>query len=498
MTAREETARRLFFYLHGEEWEQYRAILAVFSGTFFAEFSPEDVTSRLAHDGVELPVDIVGARLERLVEWGNLGVSSSVGNPTSLDDYYKRRNRYLITRAGQEVHALVEGTLRRVDEVRDVSTGRLGAVRSALEALAALDLERVDSERLAESVRQVFDPHIAFTDEITQFFAAINQWQSRYDLESDELKFFAEVLVGYVSDRINEIERTARPIGRTLEKLAPRSATIAARVRGQLAERVEEAGLTETVAVTQAAGSRPEDWDHLAGWFVSQSGNPSRIERLTRQAVAAVRTLTTNLSRLSRVGLGASSRRSDFLRLASFFATVDSGDLDRLAAAAFGLHGPIHFGVPAEDHDDPVTPTTTWWKAPRALVPISIRTRGDTTNRGQASPLRDRSAEKRLMLERRQRLLEARQRVDRELLALGTIDGSHLSMPALARLQGLIDRASAQNTHAQVQTVEDGGLACQVTKTPGRSTQVWTPEGTLVVIDRSVQITVASHAGVAS
>lgn len=498
MTTREETARRLFSYLHGEEWKQYRAILAVFSGTFFAEFTPEDVTSRLAQVGVELPVEVVGSRLERLVEWGNLGVSSSVGNPTSLDDYYRRRNRYLITRAGQEVHGLVEGTLRRVDEVRDVSTGRLGAVRSALEALAALDLERVDSVRLAEAVRQVFDPHIAFTDEITQFFTAINQWQSRYDLEPDELKFFAEVLVGYVSDRINEIERTARPIGRTLEKLAARSEAIATRVGGQLAERVEEAGLSETVAVTQAAGSRPEDWDHLAGWFVSKPGNPSRIERLTRQAVAAVRTLTTNLSRLSRVGLGASSRRSDFLRLAGFFAAIEPGNLDRLAAAAFGLHGPIHFGVPAEDHDDPVSPTTTWWEAPRALVPISIRTRGDTTNRGQASPLRDRSAEKRLMLERRSRLLEARQRVDRELLALDSIDGSHLSMAALSRLQGLIDRASARNIRTRAQTVEDGGLACRVTRTPGRSTQVWTPEGTLVVIDRRVEISAASPAGVAS
>lgn len=498
MTAREETARRLFFYLHGDEWEQYRAILSIFSGTFFAEFTPEEVTSRLHEHGLELDVDTVGARLERLVEWGNLAVSSSVGNPTSLVDYYRRRNRYLITRAGQEVHALVERTLERVDEIRDVSTGRLVSVRTALETLAQMEIERVDTDRLAEAVRQVFDPHTAFTDEITQFFTSINHWQSRYDLEPDELRFFAEVLVGYVADRINEIERTARPIGRILEELADRHATIADRVRGQLAQRVEQAGLDETVSITQTAGSRVDDWEHLASWFVSDPANPSRIERLTRQAVAAIRTLTANLSRLSRVGIGASSRRSDLLRLAQFFSTADPDDMHRLAAAAFGLHGPVHFGALSEDHEDPVSPATSWKNAPRAAVPISIRARGDTANRGRASPLKDRSREKDLIRERRRGALEARRRVDRELIGIGALDGSHLTMAALTRLQGLLDRAALRSGFTEVRTVEDGGLVCRVTRAPGHTTTLTCPEGSLALEGRTVEILAASPREAAS
>lgn len=491
MTSHQELARRLFSYLHGEEWAEYRAILAVFSGTFFAEFSPEEVAARLSAEGLDLPVDTVTSRLDSLVGWGNLTVSSSVGNPTSLADYYRRRNRYLITRPGQEVFGLVEETLARVDEVRDVSTGRLGAVRAALDDIESLNVAEVEGERLAEAVRQVFDPHIAFTDEITQFFASINQWQSRYDLEPHELVFFAEVLVGYVSDRIHEIERSARPIGRVLARLEDRYADIAGRVRGKLSERVDQAGLSGTVTVTHTPGSSIDDWEHLAAWFVSSPTTPSRIERLTRQAVAAVRTLTTNLSRLSRVGVGLSSRRSDFLRLAGFFASATPDEAHRLATAAFGLHGPVHFGVLADDHDDPVPTTTPWREAPRATVPVSIRTRGETTNRGRASPVRDRSQEKELMRERRRRVAEARRRVDRELLDLGTLDGSFVSMAALGRLLGLLDRASVRRGDNGWRSVEDGALLCRVKTTPGRSTVVSCPEGILRLTDRTVELVTA-------
>ena len=120
-------------------------------------------------------------------------VSSSIGQPSNLADYYRRRNRYLITRAGQEVYGLVEGVLSRVDEVRDISTGRLRALLASLSELASIDLDVVGDERISDLVRAVFDAHTTFADEITQFSASINQWQSRYDLDPDEFRFFAEV-----------------------------------------------------------------------------------------------------------------------------------------------------------------------------------------------------------------------------------------------------------------------------------------------------------------
>jgi uncharacterized protein (TIGR02677 family) len=480
--------RDLFRYVVTLEWADYRAIMGVFADTFFSEFTPDDVAARLADAGHMLETAIVGERLDSLRRWGNLTVSSAVGNPQSIQDYYRRRNRYLITRPGQEVHQLVEGVLTRVDAVTDVSTARLRALIDALERLAALDAEREDPTVLADAVGAVFDPHEAFTAEITQLFAAINQWQSRYDLSPEELRFFAEVLVGYVGERLEEIERAARPIGQRLAALREKFVTLAERANKGLAGRIVAAGLSGSVAVRHRAGSRLQDWQHLCSWFLRIPGRPSRIETLTREAIAAVRTLTLNLTRLSRIGVGSASRRADFLRLAQFFDQAPT-DAQRLAAAAFGLAPTNHFGTPSVDAGDPVSSTTSWWDAPRAEVAVSIRERGDSTPRGRITPIPDRSQQRMLVEQRRARERAARERVDYELLDESVLDGRTLSAGALVRLQEVIARTLVRlDTRATSAEWSDGRLICRIERTPGRHTSVHAPAGTLTLLDLTASI----------
>jgi uncharacterized protein (TIGR02677 family) len=484
-----ERGRRLFRYLVGEEWNEYRAIIAVFAGTFFAEFTPDDVAVALARDGVVLHRGVVADRLERLRDWGNLTVSSSVGQPASLADYYKRRNLYLITRAGQEVHTVVEGVLSHVDEVRDVSAGRLRTMLDALGELTGTPLDALGDERITDLVRSVFDSHAAFADEITQFSASINHWQSRYDLDPDEFRFFAEVLVGYVGERLDEIERAARPIGRHLVALRTRLTELTARLQRGLAGRVEQAGLGDAVAVARAAGSAAGDWEHLALWFVGSPTTPSRLERLSRDAIVAIRTLTLNLTRLSRFGLAAASRRADFLRLAALFHRSEPGDVARVAVAALGMHPPRHLGTLAADADDPESPTVSWWAAAKAQVPVSVRLRGDSTNRGRPTPLADKSAALELLRRRREAEQRARERVDAELLAAGELDGSHLSTAALRRLQDLLGRsAHGAVPQADERLVTEAGLTCRVRRRADVQTRVGTPDGVLTLLGVEVTI----------
>ncbi|MFN0026715.1 MAG: TIGR02677 family protein [Acidimicrobiales bacterium] len=490
-----DDARRLFRYITVEEWRDYRAIMTVFAGTFFSEFVVEDVASRLEEQGIKIELNLLAERLESLRRWGNLTVSSAVGNPASIADYYRRRNRYLITRAGQEVHTVVEGVLARIDEVRDVSTSRLRALAEALHALAAVDPASADPHRLADLVRAVFDPHEAFTTEIAQFFVAINQWQNRYDLDPEEFAFFAEVLVGYVAERLDEIERLTRPIAATLALLEPNTGLIATRAAGGLAARVDQAGLGGSVSVSRQPGTSPADWAHLAAWFVRRGTIPSRIEQLTAQAVAAIRTLTMNLTRLSRVGVAASSRRADLLRLAAFFNDAESdAALSRLAVAAFGLHPPIHWGVLASDSEDPVATTTPWAEAPPALVPVSLRQRGDTANRGRASPIPDRTAALRLLEQRRAHQQADALDIDRELLAAFPLDAHVLSSAAMARAQDLIASALRQiGVQHNERTIVEGRLRCAIVRTPGRHTTLCSEHGRLELADLTVTITASGN-----
>lgn len=478
------------------ESPDYRVILGVFAGTFFAELTPDDVAARLAEAGVELPADTVAARLESLRGWGNLEVSASVGQVSTVADYYRRRNRYLITRIGQEVHELVEGVLNQVDDVRDVSLGRLDALATAMEALLALDADSAEPAALADAVRAVFDPHRAFSAEITQFFAAINQWQARFDLDESEFAFFSEVLVGYVGERLELLERRARPIGALLDALAPRVPVLVARARDGLAARVADSGLNG-VRIRAGHGSTVEDWENLSAWFRGRPGAPSRVATLGRDAVNAVRTLTQNLTRLSRSGVGGSSRRADYLLLARSFddAGRDSpADLPRLAAAAFGLFPCRHLGAAAGDDTDAVASSTSWWDAPPAQVPVSLRERADTTNRGRSGQVQDRSMQREHLLARRRADEERGTAARSELLATAGSDGGLLAetvLPerALAALQRLLGPAVAAMGPGRAKgEIEVDGLRCVVERRPGESTTLRTPAGSLRLIDLTVTI----------
>jgi len=480
-------ARQLFRYLGGEEWQEYRAILSVFAGTFFAEFTSDDVAAHQVAADAGLDADAVAARLESLRRWGNLTVSSSIGAPASLDDYYRRRNRYLITRAGQEVHELVEGVLAGVDEIGDVQAGRLRDLHLTLEELAAQLDAGAGGEELADRVRRIFDLHERFTSELTQFFAELNQWQNRYDLDAGEVQLFATVLVGYVSEKLSEIERMTRPIARGLEAILTRLDDLLPALRTGLAARVDDAGLAADVPVRRLKGTDPADWEHLAAWFRQPPGRPSRLDQLTRQAVAAVRTLTANVTRLSRAGLGAASRRADFVKLAGFFDRATSaGDAHRIAAAAFGLGSCRRIGAPAADADDPVPTVTPWREAPRATVAVSLRIRGDRSQRGLATPVRDRRTERAWIRQRRERERVAREAVAAELLESagegGLLDGAQLSVASFTLLRDLLGRSGhGYSPGATVRAATADGVRCEVRRIEGVRTVVECPEGRLAL-----------------
>jgi len=421
--------------------------------------------------------DTIPDRLERLRGWGNLSASTSVGNPASLDDYYKRRHRYLITRAGQEVYDMVEGILHRIDDVSDVQAGRLRDLYRALEHLIVLcqrGLASVETEQIIDAVRMVFDPHESFSTEITQFFASINQWQSRFDLEAEEITFFAEVLVGYVSEQLVEIERMARPIASSLQVLSP-----------YLPEVVQQ-------AVHSAAGAKLSDWNHLKRWFGAGNDGQSRLDALTRQALAAVRTLTGNLTRLSRVGAGGASRRRDFVRLATYINDAESADqVQRLMAASFGLFPARHLGMLANDADDPVATTTPWQQAPRANVPVSLRERGMRTQSGGVSSVRSRAAAREQLRMARQRERDAETLTAEELLAAvdggGQLTEIAVSPRALRRLQTLMATSSARRKPGHtMRDARDRNLHIQLQRVTGQQVHIRSSDGVLTLIDATM------------
>ena len=492
-------ARMLFRYLGGEEWDEYRAILAVFADTYFSDFGPADVHARITgtHLAEAMSPDTVHDRLESLRRWGNLEASTDIGRPSSIDDYYRRRHRYLITPAGQQVFDLVERVLASADQVADPQSGRLSELRRHLQLLADhaprqyRDLPAAD---VTAAVRSVFDTHERFADELTGFFRQLAQWQSRYDLSPEEVQLLAGVIVGYVDERLNEIERMRKPIERCLETILAGLDALLASIDTGLAGRVSDAGLDDEFDVRRLQGSEPEHWRLLRGWFCDEPARPARLTQLTDQALAAVRTLTANLSRLSRLGALTTSRRADFLRLAAFVDDVPSAQQAHdVFSAALGLGSCRHGGLLAADAEDPAPTATAWRDAPCASVPVSLRERGERMQRGWPTPMRDRREAQQHMRERIERERVERQASAAELLswvdADGSVDGAELSSGAFAFLRDLIAIAGRQAPDAGgMRASHAWGLRCELRRVHHASTVVHCPQGRMTMHDMTVVI----------
>ena len=202
-----------------------------------------------------------------------------------------------------------------------------------------------------------------------------------------------------------------------------------------------------------------------------------------------------NLTRLSSSGVGGTSRRADLVRLAGLFDRSSPDDAPRLAQAVFGLGGARHLGTPSADVDDPVASTTPWPDAPPATVAVSLRERGDRTNRGHTTPLRDRSIEQRLVRDRREAARAAARRIDDELTDVD-LDGATVSVAALHRLQGLVGSTLARMGPTAIEgDAVDTGLRCAIRREPGRTITVTTDEGTLRFDGLTVQVSSIASTG---
>src|SRR5438105_3430044 len=140
------------------------------------------------------------------------------------------------------------------------------------------------------------------------------------------------------------------------------------------------------------------------------------------------------------------SLRRHFLRLAGWFDQATPEQAHVLYTSAFALYGARHLGVTLEAGIAEALPaTTSWWRAPAAPVPVSIRERGDRTPRGRTARMADHRAQKeRLVGERKQEAIRREQAIA-ELVAVGDrLHDARLSATALHVLLELLAQATAR------------------------------------------------------
>ena len=473
----------------------YIAIMRTFTSGIsglLSDQSAAEVRQRLRDEyGIELDLDTVDERLSFLVEHGNLARSPRETEARSIREYLQTRSRYQLTQRGETVHRQVEELLDSAETAREVSSEMLGAILAGLERLTGYDevtVAAVKPDDVARQITTLFAQFERLVDSTRDFYTYLSEVLRRFDLDREQFRAYKAVLLDYLSRFVDEIGLHMPQIGDAILAVEPLAPVLVGRAN----EGQRLVGLDGQRA-RRALGLAIEDWPALRTWFLGEPGREADAAQVRRLATDAMGALLANLRRIVASGSAETSRYRDLITLARWFHDADDDTAHALWAAAFGLFPARHLGFIAE----PVPPTTSWWEAPPAEVPITLRSTGDRTMRGRPGRPADFAAAKQRRIAEREAAERRRRAALAEIAQLdGRIRHARLSDDARTVLLDLYGRALLTagrplRPDEEATSGIAGELRLVVRRTPGSDTVIVSPQGRLELVDLSLEVRAA-------
>lgn len=499
-----------FAYLSTPNAPIYRRVMRAMmteKERFAVHVRPEEVWVALESDG-GLPVttEAVADALDRLAEgsWGNVLAFPDASRVTALEDFYRRRMLYQLSREGEAAEralAQYDAALGTRGALQSVALEDIVALLSSLkEAVVANVVDgSIDEARIHQALRSLRERFVELAENAVAFMGSIQRTIDLHDADVEAFLAYKEQLLEYLERFINDLLTRGAAIAELLASIDADGV----RFLAATAARRESLDATPGEEATAFAAARDRwlgQWSGLAGWFVSTQGRESEAKLLRARARSAIPALLAVVRALHEKAGGRTDRTQDFLTLARWFADLPSdAERHRLWRSAFGLTSVRHLSVTAETEDAwsgaGLGNATPWAEAPPVQISPQLRKSGSYERRGRAARVTDRSAAKSLLADQAQREADqtsaARHRIltdgPRPLSAFGELDPEAFRL-FLGLLGDALGGMGPQTTTSQVHT-SDGELTVTLTRVPEAGIAViQTPDGDLRGPDHLVDI----------
>ncbi|MGX1668090.1 TIGR02677 family protein [Streptomyces sp. NPDC055400] len=482
----------------------YRAVMDVFVGAkerFTVHLRPEDVQAALPTERRPADVEDVAKALDSLVGWGNLRADPDTARVTAVEDFYRKRFIYQLTRAGEAA-----------EEALGVFGEALGR-RGALQAVALHDIVAQLRTLLVLAAEPAPDPtrtHLtlvalgsrfaALAENARAFMGSLQRTIDLHEVEVEDFLAYKDRLIQYLERFIQDLITLGGRIALLLTELGD----VDPLLRAAAAREAADASPAEASIAEKAALERwREKWAGLRAWFLSDTqgeGRASQARLLRGQALGAIPQLLAVVRMLNERRSGRSDRSADFRVLARWFAEApDEAARHRLWRTAFGLYPARHLTVDADTlaarDADPVPPATSWERADPLRISPQLRRTGSYERRGKARKVEDRSAGRRalaaLAAQQSAQMAEARRR----LVTRGEVrlsDLGELDQVAFGLFLQLLGDALATWRPGMTRTVatsNDGSMEIRLALLPGGGrAEIRTPDGVLRGPDHLIEI----------
>lgn len=138
----ESSGPRPFAHVDAPNGELYRRVMRVFAAAkrrFVVHLRPEDVAEAVrADDGTHVTQEQVDGALKSLEEWGNLRADPDTSRVTTVEDFYRARFLYQLSREGEAAERALEVYEQEIGRRGELQAVALEDIRVRLRALRDL------------------------------------------------------------------------------------------------------------------------------------------------------------------------------------------------------------------------------------------------------------------------------------------------------------------------------------------------------------------------
>ncbi len=431
------TRLRAFAYVNVDKTPLYRAIMGIFmhaKQAFGIHLRPAEVRDALAHRGFVLPEEEVEAPLKQLAEWGNLRTDPDTTDVSTVDEFYRERLLFQLTRAGETAEAAIAFFEKEVEQPGALQTSALSDIRELLgelENLASGDLS--DPSKVFRTLKQLCERFEQLTDNAQTFIRSLQRAIDLHGADEDVLLAYKEKLVDYLERFVNKLLVSSVEIAEALRivEASGIEPLLELTARHEIQDRLD----LDAPLLQKTVSSWRGRWAGLRRWFVARQGERSQAEVLRAKTREAIPALLGAIAAHNDRRVSRTDRHADLRTLARWFAQAPSdADAHRLWRVAFGVTSARHLRVNDETLDawdqQGVTPKRSWLEAPPVYIAPRLRTTGRSRRGGNPRNVIDRSAERaelaRIAAETNRQIAEARRQLatgQRLLLSdLGELD----------------------------------------------------------------------------
>ncbi|MEW6064689.1 hypothetical protein P378_01175 [Desulforamulus profundi] len=363
-------------YLNAQNVDRYRCIMRCFyehHRRLQYWLRPEEVYRGVMTYGLleNYTIEQCQQDLNQLVEWKNLVPQHDGGRSTTVEEYLRKKFRYMMTPYSVEIERLVVS----LENIR----GYGGSLEPSLFESIALSLQRMKESSPAITPQEalalweeLYETFTKLTENAADYIASLQSSKTEELMQTEAFLAYKNSVAGYLQGFVHGLQRHAYRIEGILPLFNPEFINLFfEKVQNALLARPQ---LDEPVTPEEYMHRLQTQWHSLNRWFLGESGEKSDVyylEQTTKDTIARIVRAALRIQEKRRSGI---SRRRELDYLGQwFFSLASAEEAHRLAAYAFGLYRCRHFQ--GEDDKDTESPDVSMWQAGPNIRGLRSRSR---------------------------------------------------------------------------------------------------------------------------